>query len=101
MKLAEKVDVISDAAMEERGHTPLDMRVIMKNGKEYLKKIDFVPGFPEKPLSKKEHEERFRDCVAFAAKPIGDDKIRIIIDQVDNLEAMDDVRNLISLLEAE
>jgi 2-methylcitrate dehydratase PrpD len=101
LKLAEKVYVISDAAMEKRGHTPLDMRVIMKNGKEYLKEIDFVPGFPEKPLSKKEHEERFCDCVAFAAKPIGNDRVKKIINEVDNLEAMDDVRNLISLLEAE
>jgi 2-methylcitrate dehydratase PrpD len=101
LKLAEKVDVISDTAMEARGHTPLDMRVTLKNGKEYLEKIDFVPGFPEKPLTKKEHDERFRDCVAFASKPVGDDRIRKIIDEVDNMEATDDIRNLISLLKAE
>jgi 2-methylcitrate dehydratase PrpD len=101
LKLAEKVNVISDVEMEKRGHTPLDMRVIMKDGKEYLEKIDFVPGFPEKPLSRREHEERFRDCVAFAAKPTGDDKVRKIIDGVDHLEAMDDVKNVISLLEAQ
>ena len=29
------------------------------------------------------------------------DRIKTIIDEVDNLEAMDDVRNLISLLKAE
>jgi 2-methylcitrate dehydratase PrpD len=98
MKLAEKVEVISDVAMEQRGHTPLDMRVVMTNGKEYMERIDFVPGFPEKPLTNEEHQQRFRDCIAFAARPLPGEKVKGVMDAVDRLEGMDDVRNVIPLL---
>ncbi len=98
LRLAEKVEVISEADMEKRGHTPLDMRVLMKSGKEHLKSIDFVPGFPEKPLSGEEHMQRFRDCLGFAAKPVPEKQADAIIRAVDGLDAMDDVRGLVPLL---
>ena len=98
LKLAEKVEVISDPIMELRGHTPLDMRVLTKGGKEYVRKIDFVPGFPEKPLTDEEQGRRFRDCVAFATKPLPEKRIENIIASVDRLERMDDIRKLVPLL---
>ena len=98
LELTKKVEVISDVAMEKRGHTPLDMRVITKDGKQYLKKIDFVPGFPEKPLTKEEHLQRFRDCIDFAAKPLPEEKIKDLVDAVNSLEEMDDIRGIIPLL---
>jgi 2-methylcitrate dehydratase PrpD len=98
LEFTKKVEVISDVAMEQRGHTPLDMRVLTKNGKEYVEKIDFVPGFPEKPLTNEEHRQRFRDCVAFAAKPFPEEKIKGVMDAVDSLEGMDDIRSIIPLL---
>jgi 2-methylcitrate dehydratase PrpD len=101
LKLAEKVEVRSDPTLERRGHTPLDMRVLTKSGKEYAESIDFVPGFPEKPLSEEEHRQRFRDCIEFAAKRLPEEKVDGIIRAVDQLEAMSDVRSLIPLLLSE
>jgi 2-methylcitrate dehydratase PrpD len=98
LELTKKVEVISDVAMEIRGHTPLDMRVIRKDGKQYLKKIDFVSGFPEKPLTRDEHLQRFRDCIDFAAKPLPEEKIKDLVDAVNSLEEMDDIRGIIPLL---
>jgi 2-methylcitrate dehydratase PrpD len=97
-ELAKKVEVISDPAMEIRGHTPLDMRVLTKGGKEYVKKIDIAPGFPGNPLTQKEHVQRFQDCIGFAAKPLPRQNIDRITDAVEHLETMSDIRSLIPLL---
>jgi 2-methylcitrate dehydratase PrpD len=98
LRLSEKIEVLSDIAMEQRGHTPLDMHVFTKQGNEYVRKIDFVPGFPEKPLTDNEHKMRFHDCLAFAAKPLSSENIEEIIRTIEELETADDVRDLIPLL---
>ena len=98
LKLTEKIEVISDPVMEQRGHTPLDMHVLTRDGRKLFHKIDIPPGFPGNPLTEEEHRQRFLDCIAFAAKPISHDKIENIIDAVDKLEATKDVRTLINLL---
>jgi 2-methylcitrate dehydratase PrpD len=96
--LAEKVRVISDPALEARGHTPLDMRVFTVDGKEYARGMDIAPGFPGRPLKKEEHEERFRDCVRFSGKAPGVEKIDAIVRAVHSLEEMEDGRALIPLM---
>jgi 2-methylcitrate dehydratase PrpD len=101
LELATKVEVISDPAMEARGHTPLDMRVLTKGGKEFVKKIDIPPGFPGNPLTQKEHLQRFEDCIGFAARPLPKQNIDRITEAVEDLEILSDVRSLIPLLTLE
>jgi len=84
--------------MEARGHTPLDMRVLTKRGKEYVQKMDIAPGFPGNPLTGKDHLQRFRDCIGFAAKPLPGKNIDRIADAAEHLDTMSDIRSLISLL---
>ena len=98
LELAKKVRIISDLAMEARGHTPLDMRVFTIDGKTYERKIDIAPGFPGNPLNKKDHEQRLRDCVAFARKPLQKEKVNGIVSAVDSFEKMEDARALIPLM---
>ncbi len=98
IELAKRIEVIPDPAMERRGHTPLDMRVMTKNGKEHLRKIDFAPGFPEKPLTDEEHRTRFQDCMGFAGKPLPEEKAERLLHEIDHLELVGDVRGMISLL---
>jgi 2-methylcitrate dehydratase PrpD len=97
-ELAKKVRVISDVVMEARGHTPLDMRVIMLDGKIYEKGIDIAPGFPGNPLSKEDHEQRLRDCIAFAKKPLPQEKVEGIISEVSSLQRIENVLTLIPLV---
>lgn len=98
LTLTEKVEVLSDPAMGQRGHTPLDMHVFTRQGGEYVRKIDFVPGFPEKPLTANEHKMRFQDCLAFAARPIPPVNAERITETIHQLETINDVRDLIPLL---
>lgn len=97
--LAKKVRVISDSALDARGHTALDMRVFTSKGNEYLKKLDIAPGFPGNPLTQKEHEERFWECMDFAPVPIQREKAEKIISMVARLEELEDIRILIPLLQ--
>jgi 2-methylcitrate dehydratase PrpD len=52
LDLARRVDVVMDPAMEIRGHTPVDMTVHTKDGREFFRQIDIAPGFPGNPLAK-------------------------------------------------
>jgi 2-methylcitrate dehydratase PrpD len=98
LELARRVDVVMDPAMELRGHTPVDMTVTMKDGKEFFRRIDIAPGFPGNPLTKEEQEVRFRDCIAYAKKQIHKDKVERIVEIVAHIDHLNDVRALIPLL---
>ncbi|MFZ7111446.1 MAG: MmgE/PrpD family protein [Desulfatiglandales bacterium] len=98
LELADRVDVLSDPAMEIRGHTPLDMRVLTKAGREHVGKMDTAPGFPGNPLTQKDHVQRFRDCIGFAASALPEKIADRIMDAVEHLETAGDIRDLIPLL---
>ncbi|MEW6666139.1 MAG: MmgE/PrpD family protein [Thermodesulfobacteriota bacterium] len=98
LELAGRVDVVVDPAMEPRGHTPVDMTVTLKDGREFFRQIDIAPGFPGNPLSKEEQEARFRDCIAYAEKPLNKEKVDGIVEGVSHIERLGDVRALIPLL---
>jgi 2-methylcitrate dehydratase PrpD len=96
--LTKKINVIADKALEERGHTPLDMRVVMRSGKEYLRRVDIAPGFPGNALTKKDHEQRFWDCIDFAGKPITRESAERIVSRVNGIETIENISVLIPLL---
>jgi 2-methylcitrate dehydratase PrpD len=96
--LARRVDVVVDPAMELRGHTPVDMTVRLKDGREIFRQIDIAPGFPGNPLTKEEQEARFRDCIAYAKKPLPKEKVEGIVESVARIDHLSDVRILIPLL---
>jgi len=98
LRVIEKIEVVPDAAMNVRGHTSLDMRLVTKDGKQFIRQTDVAPGFPQCPLTEEEHLQRFRDCVAFAAMPLFAERAEAIVDAVSHLEAMSDVRELVELL---
>jgi 2-methylcitrate dehydratase PrpD len=93
--LIRRVDVTVDPAMEVRGHTPVDMTVHMKEGGEVFRRLDVAPGFPGNPLTESEKEACFRDCIAYANKPLGQERVEEILELVANLEHLSDVRRLI------
>jgi len=96
--LSKRIFVAPDKALEIRGHTPMDMRVRMRDGREFLRTIDIGPGFPGNPLTREDHEKRFQDCLAFAKRPISQENAKGIASMIENLERIEDVRPLIQLL---
>jgi 2-methylcitrate dehydratase PrpD len=98
LELTHRVDVVVDPAMELRGHTPIDMTVSMKDGREFFRQIDIAPGFPGNPLTREEQEARFHDCISYAKKPLRKEKVEGIVESVAHIDRLSDVRVLIPLL---
>jgi 2-methylcitrate dehydratase PrpD len=97
-ELIDKIHVSADPALDERGHTALDMRVTTRDGDVLHKSIDTARGFPGNPLTREEHNERFQDCVSYARKPLPPENIEKLVSLVAQLEELNDVRVLIPWL---
>jgi 2-methylcitrate dehydratase PrpD len=98
LRLVDKIEVFPDVALDARGHTAVDMRVVTKDSRAFLRKTDVAPGFPECPLSKEEHLQRFAACLEFAPRPMPSEKVAGIVATVGRLEEVEDVRELVPLL---
>jgi len=97
-EFTKKIALIPDSALEKRGHTAMDMRVRLKDGREFFRQLDIAPGFPGNPLTREDHEKRFLDCLGFAKMPIGEKKATEIVGMIENLENVVDVRKFVQLL---
>ncbi len=98
LELVERMVAVAEPALDKRGHTAIDMRVITKDGREFFRQTDVAPGFPERPLTKDEHLRRFGDLVAFAPNPPAPATVDEIIAAVGHLEQLEDIRSLVELL---
>jgi 2-methylcitrate dehydratase PrpD len=98
LELAERIDVVPDAALDARGHTALDLRLVTRDGREHARKSEIPPGFPGNPLMKEDHLKRFHDCARFAARSFPAERLAAISDTVARLEQLDDMSDLVSLL---
>ena len=98
MELVQKVHVTSDAALNRRGHTALDMKVSMKGGGIHQGSVEIAIGFPGNPLTQQEHEQRFWDCMDYAPRPLPRNRAEEIISLIYRLEEVEDVRSLVDLL---
>lgn len=96
--LTKKIKVIADESMETRGHTPLDMNVRIRDGREMFRQLDIAPGFPGNFLSEEDHEKRFQDCLDFAKKPVSRERATQIVSLIRDLERIDDAQKLVELL---
>ncbi|HEX9949590.1 MAG TPA: hypothetical protein VGB29_05485, partial [Thermodesulfobacteriota bacterium] len=96
--LTKRINIIEDKGLEARGHTPLDMRVLTRSEKEYIRTMDIAPGFPGNELTTKDHEQRFWDCIDFAKKRIAVENAEKIVSLIDGIEALEDIRILVPLL---
>ena len=83
--------MISDPGLDARGHTALDMRVLIRDGKEYGTQMDIAPGFPGNPLTAEDHKQRFQDCIASSPRPFSEEKANRIIEAVNRLAQLEDV----------
>lgn len=98
MEFVQKVHVTGDEALNQRGHTALDMKVSMKGGGVHQGSVEIAIGFPGNPLTQEEHKQRFWDCMAYAPKPLPRDRAEELISLIEGLEEVEDVRSLVNLL---
>ena len=87
-----KIHITADSELDKRGHnTACEMTVTGVDGRTYRKRLDVAPGFPENPLTKEEHGERFRDCVSYSGGVLPCENVEKIASRVNSLEDIEDV----------
>lgn len=93
--LIDRVSAVSDPALDARGHTAVDVTVTTRDGRRHHRQLDTAPGYPGNPLSEAQHLQRFRDCMAYAAHPLAQDRIDELVFAIDDIGNADDARSLI------
>lgn len=93
-----RVSVAADPALDDRGHTAMDMHILAKDGRKFHRGLDAAPGFPGNPLSAEDHILRFRDCMDYAGDWFSTAKADALLAAIGGLENMNDVGELIALL---
>jgi len=98
LQLAKKVSVIVDQEPIAKGLTPCVVDIRTKDGKVYSQRVEILRGDPRKPLRMEEIGEKFRKCAAFSAKPRSQENIEQTIKVVSQLESVENINKIISLL---
>lgn len=96
--LAEKITVISDAEIYQRGHSAIELKILTKDGRKLLKRLDEAPGTPHFPLTTADHLQHFDDCLAFGGRPGTIANKTVIIDTVNHFEHKSRALDLLELL---
>ena len=73
--------------------------MVLKGGRKVSKKIPFAYGHPQNPISKQDLFKKFRDCARYSIKPLAGEKVEKIINTLENLEEVEDMREVFNLLE--
>lgn len=83
---------------ECKGLEPAYVRVTTKDDIVYEKTVKIPYGHPLNPMTEEDIYNKFRDCCSYSKKPISDEKVEKVIDLCKNLEDVEDIREIISLL---
>ena len=74
---------------------PSRVEITLKDGRTFSRRQDDAPGGPVLPMTDEEIARKFRNC---AAPIIGDEKVEKLLEAIQHLEDLDDVRRLDVLL---
>ncbi|MFC1814358.1 MmgE/PrpD family protein [Thermodesulfobacteriota bacterium] len=94
LELIEKITVERDPSLPERGRQAIS-EITTKDGRKFQKRIDTPHGFGDDPLTDAELEDKFR---GMAIKHMDEKQIQKIFDAVWNIENLDDISKLTTLM---
>jgi 2-methylcitrate dehydratase PrpD len=97
-QLAALFEMAMDANPDENAMTPHQLVVRMRDGSEHPWHCEAILASPERRLTRDQHLAKFRDCCRYAAVPLPPRAVERLIEVVDVLETVADVRELAGLL---
>lgn len=97
LRLAARVEMRADPGLKPTaaGARPCRVTIRLRNGQTYSRQVDYAKGSREAPMTADELKEKFVGC---ARQALGETSIARVIEDVDNLEKLDDIRPLCRLL---
>jgi len=100
LAMAQRVVAVADPALDARGHSSVDVAITTADGTVHVRKLDIAPGYPGNELDEAQHQKRFRDCMAYAARPLSPAQADGFLTAVDKLHTLPDARALLDFLVA-
>jgi 2-methylcitrate dehydratase PrpD len=100
LELAQRIKVKVDPELDKIPWiiVPNKIEIKVKGGRQYSKYVEYAKGHPKNPIPITEYIEKFKKCIPFSAKPIAEGNVEKVIDMIERLEEMEDVREIIKLL---
>ncbi len=89
-----------DPGLEEKGHTSARMELRTKDRRVHRKDVEVASGFPGNALRREDHIARFWDCINYAGDYFERENGEKLLDMVEGLETVRDIRVMIPLLVA-
>ena len=102
LELARKVEVRVDPELNlTSGMIRPNIIELSAAGRDYVERSEFVKGSPDDRMTPAECAEKFRQCIAVSAKPLGQRKVNEFMQMVNGLEHVEDAGSMTNLLMAE
>jgi 2-methylcitrate dehydratase PrpD len=97
LELAKRVKVVTDPEIENvyPSRFANKVEVILTNGERYETRVDFARGTYKNPMSYHQVTEKFRSLTSDVIKK---DRIEAIVEEVEQMEKLQDIRNLTRLI---
>ena len=97
LRLAEKVQMRLDPDLQPTalGSRPCKVTIRLRDGRSFSRQIDYAKGSREAPMTAEELKQKFVGC---AREALDDSAIERIIEDVEHLETLEDIRPLCRLL---
>lgn len=96
--LARKVRVQIDPCLDARALAPVTVEARLTGGRVVSRRTDVMKGDPRNPLTRQDLLGKFHRCLGYAARPVGRDRAERLIELIDGLDRLPDVRELARLL---
>jgi 2-methylcitrate dehydratase PrpD len=96
-RVAKKVRMLSDGGNDPNALVPVSTTIRLTGGEELSWNCTDMLASPTRRLTREQHLTKFRRCWQFAEAPLTDSARDRLVDLVDRLEEVGDVRELTSL----
>jgi 2-methylcitrate dehydratase PrpD len=100
LEMASKVTPQIDPILDELGisASPTMVEVVLSSGQKYSARVDYIKGHPQNPMDFEGCVAKFKQCATYSARPISDETLEGVIDLVNHLEGIEDVRSIVGRL---
>jgi 2-methylcitrate dehydratase PrpD len=99
-ELAKRIVVTSDGTPDPNSFVPQEIVVTLRDGTALRWHCDAMLASPSRRLTREQHLTKFRRCLDFAKEPLRPGTSEMLIDLVDRLEQLTQIRELTDLLMA-
>jgi 2-methylcitrate dehydratase PrpD len=96
--LCDKVQVFENERLNPKDINVSEVSIYLKNGNVLTESTDIIKGHPLNPLTWEEVVTKFSKCAKHSKEAVDDAKVEAIVNKIMNLEDIDSIEQLTSLL---